>query len=45
MALDALKPLRPKNEEDKKRDKKFHAFVRHDLDKVDYFWALLTSPR
>ena len=34
--LSALKPLVPKNDEDRKRDEKYHAFRRHDLDKINY---------
>ena len=34
--LKTLKPLIPKNQEERDRDEKYHAFRRHDLDKISY---------
>ena len=43
-ALAKLKPLRPRNDEDKMRDEKFEPFKRNDLHKVNRFVLYITCP-
>ena len=42
--LTCLKPLVPTCDEHRKRDEKYHAFRRHDLDKINHFVIYLQAP-
>ena len=44
LGLKSLNPLIQKNDEDRKRDEKYHAFKRHDLDKISHLHCYLSAP-
>jgi hypothetical protein len=42
--LKSLKPLIPRTDGDRERDEKYHAFRRHDLDKINNLMIYLQAP-
>lgn len=44
IGLNALKPLRQKTKEDVERDKKYHAFCRWDIDRINVMQCYMFTP-
>ena len=42
--LRSLKPLVPKNDQDRERDAKYHAFRRNDMDRINHLNCYLCAP-